>query len=130
MIKKYNTFINESDHSVIDPYNEENWSDKPEDNTLLINDIKEEIAKYECGFITMQDLQADSSPVYKEDESGIHLIERLLRNDVEVIVYGGYKNQDEVDEYQLNYEELDKDTLEEILELLNDAIENDLLEDN
>lgn len=103
--------------------------DQGDYKTKLIYDIKLKVIKYgSC--ISMQDIQADSSPVYKEQGQTIDLIERLNDDSVEVVSYGGYKYESELDEYDVKYEKLDIDTLEEILELLNDAIENEFLEED
>jgi hypothetical protein len=95
----------------------------------IIKQIKYKVEKY-GGFITMQDLHADASPSYSESHNRIDLIETLSNNDVYVVAYGGYKYQDVVDEYQVEYEKLEKDTLIYISKLLDDAIENELLEED
>lgn len=74
----------------------------------------------ETGMLTTSDLELDASPVYKEGTSEIHLIERFNQNNVTVVVYGGYKLQDEIDEYEVPYNELNEDTLEDILKHLED----------
>ena len=126
-MKRFYNFVNENKHKDIDPYDEEIWSDTPK--MKLITQIKNIVDKY-GGYITMMDLQAGASPYYKEVGDDIHLVERLMRDEVEIVAYGGYKNQDEVDDYEVGYEDLDMPTLKEIKKLLDIAIENDLLEED
>ena len=57
----------------------------------LITQIKNIVDKY-GGYITMMDLQAGAYPYYKEVGDDIHLVERLMRDEVEIVAYGGYKN--------------------------------------
>lgn len=77
--------------------------------------------------ISMGDLEAESSPVYKEIEGEIdpeiHLIERLFYDEVEVVVYSGYKYQTVFDEYLVSYDDLSIETLKEIKELIEIGIE-------
>lgn len=130
-MKKFNTFVNENDNTdELDPYQEEKWEEENDDSKLkIIEEIKDIVTKY-GSYITMMELEADSSPIYKEEDDTIHLIERLTSNDVGIIVYGGYKGEEEIEEYDVNYEELEMDTLDEIKDLLDEAIENDLLEED
>ena len=93
----------------------------------IISEIKYKIVKY-GGCVSMQELQADSSPVFEEGHNTIDLIEVLWNDVVSVTSYGGYKYQDELDEYDVKYERLGMDTLEEILNSIDFAIENELLE--
>lgn len=102
---------------------------EPDYKDTLIEEIMEKVEQY-GGYITMMEMEADASPVYKDADQEIHLIERITSSDVEVVVYGGYKYESELDSYDVEYEKLTVETLEEILDLLNDAIENDLLEED
>jgi hypothetical protein len=95
----------------------------------IIEEIKSKVEKY-GGYITMADMEAGGSPTYKEIGQEIHLVERLTNIDVEIVVYGGYKYETELDSYDVPYEELDDDILEEINELLDYAIEYGLLEED
>lgn len=126
MIKNYNMYIKENKHSDIDPYDEEDWDDV---KLPLISTIKSIIHKY-GGYITMSDLQADSSPYYDETADGIHLIERLGPESVEVVIHGGYDYEEDIDEYDIPYGELNVKTLKEIKWLLENAIQNELLEED
>lgn len=93
---------------------------------LLIEDIKSKVDEY-GGYITMSDMEADYSPVYKNLGHEIHLIERIKSSSVGVVVYGGYKYATELDSYDVDYEELSIDTLEEINDLLDKSIKDGLL---
>ena len=125
-LKKYNNFVNEKNrHKDIDPYGEEDWSDR---NPKLIAEIKQLVEKYgQC--LTMMDLAADCSPLYKEGEYCVHLIERLFVNFVEVVSYD-INNDAEIDEYKVPYEELELNTLKKIKELIDSAIEDELIEED
>ena len=101
---------------------------EPDYKDSLIEEIMEKVEQY-GGYITMMEMEADASPVYKDADQEIHLIEGITSSDVEVVVYGGYKYESELDSYDVEYEKLTVEILEEILDLLNDAIENDLLEE-
>lgn len=95
----------------------------------LIDEIKYLVEKYGT-YITMTDMQADSSPVYKSVNQEIHLSERLSTDSVNVGVYGGYKYETEMGKYEIPYEDLNEETLEEIKSLLDDAINSGLLEED
>ena len=68
-------------------------------------------------------MEASSSPVYQSINQEIHLIERLVNNSVNVVIYGGYKYETELGEYNIPYEKLDNSILIEIKELLDNYIE-------
>jgi hypothetical protein len=95
----------------------------------IINDIKLIVEKY-GQYITMSDLQASTSPVYTSIDQQIHLIERLMTNQVELVAYGGYKYDTELDEYYIPYVKLNNLVLLEIKELLDNAIENEFLDED
>jgi hypothetical protein len=128
IVLKYNQYMKENINKEVDPYGEEDWDDN-DPNLKIIEEIKNLVVTY-GGHITMMDLEADSSPLYNEGESTIHLIERLMPDEVGIIVYGGYKYEEEVDEYDVPYEDLEINILIEIKELLDEAIESDLLEED
>ncbi len=143
-LKKFEKFSEEEMDKILDKIskdgidslsNEEKYlldnqnEDQGDYKTKLIYDIQLKVIKYGSS-ISMQDLQAESSPVYKEQGQTIDLIERLYDDVVEVVSYGGYKYETELDEYDVKYEKLDIETLEEILKLLNEAIENEWLEED
>ena len=95
----------------------------------LITEIKELVSRY-GGYITMGEMEAESSPSYKTIDQEVHLIETLSFEDVSVVVYGGYKYQDELREYDVKYEDLDMDILIEIKEIIDNAIEFEILEED
>ena len=76
----------------------------------LIKKIKETIA--EMGYLTTADLELSSSPMYKSINKDHHaLVEGFGLNDVKVNVY---VHETETDSFDVSYEKLEKDTLEEI----------------
>lgn len=97
-------------------FDEEELDDNSKD--AIIDYIKLYVSRTEGQTIGMYDLEAGSSPVYSNDENEIHLVERLYRNDVEIVAYGGYKYQIFHGEYNVSYEGLELDTLKEIKELI------------
>jgi len=101
---------------------------EPDYKETLIEEIIKKVEQY--GSISMMEMEADASPVYKDIDQEIHLIEFLTSSGVVVVVYGGYKYENELDSYHVEYEKLTVETLEEILDILNNAIENDLLEED
>jgi len=82
----------------------------------IIEEIKHIIEN--IGTVTSQELEMDASPLFKESRTEIHLVERFNQNDATVIVYGGRKYENEIDDYEISYDLLDEDTLEDILERL------------
>jgi len=102
------------------------------DQENLIEEIKNIVKEY-GSVISTADLLGNASPVYKDgrdkmDNLTIDLVERLYPDSVEIISYGGYKFQTELDQYEVPYEELSKSTLLEIKELLDDAIIHNYIE--
>jgi hypothetical protein len=80
----------------------------------LIEQIKETIKDY--GAFSTGEVEASCSPIVPNQKGNLtHLVERFNFNFVQVEVYGNWENS--IDSYNLSYEELDKETLEEILEL-------------
>lgn len=75
-------------------------------------------------------MQADYSPTHIEAGGNIHLIERIYNEHVEVVVYGGYKMETEIDEYDVPYEEVSLENLIYIKRLLDQSIESELLEED
>ncbi len=146
-IKKFNSFLNESlsedelndildkiskngidslserDRLELDNYDNPNYDFKSD----ICNEISELVKKY-GGIITMGEIQAESSPFYKQTDQEIHLIERLMDTGVEIVVYGGFEYDDEIREYTVNYDDLDNHTLLEIKELIMSAIDTGVLE--
>ena len=65
------------------------------------------------GLTTTADMELSSSPVHKSIGKDNHaLIERFGQNKATVVVY---VHETEVDEYDIDYEEIDKNTLEDLL---------------
>jgi len=83
----------------------------------IIEEIKNKID--ECGWITVSELGSNSI-TYMEDGGEIHLIEGFGNNSVTINVYGGYKYETDMGDYEVSYSKLDIDTLEEILYLIED----------
>jgi hypothetical protein len=82
----------------------------------IVQQIKEIIAEF-GGFGTGE-VEADCSPCVGSLGNYVGLAEEFNLNGVEVNVYmpSGFSS-DPVDDYELTYEELEKDVLEEILAL-------------
>lgn len=85
----------------------------------------ENILNQNDGSISMGELEAETSPVYMEEPNNIHLIEMLHDDCVDVIVYD---NEREINQYILTYDELNDDSLKEIQELIDNALEYGLIE--
>ena len=79
-----------------------------------INDILDN--KYD-GAVSIGQL-SECSPIYKEENQEIHLIEFFMEDLATIEIYGGYKYEKHLDSYDINYEELDSDTLIEIRDLI------------
>jgi hypothetical protein len=61
----------------------------------------------------------DEWPIpYREDSGGYYQIESLNSSGVGIMGWGGYKNQTEIADYDLPYEELTSKTLDDIIEML------------
>lgn len=104
-----------------DPFKEEiDENEKKE----LIEYIKRNVIKY-GGNISMSDMESESSPIYQENQYEIGLIERLYSDAVGVVMYDGYRYEDVLGEYEVEYESLQMDTLREIKK----AIKFDLLKE-
>jgi hypothetical protein len=84
----------------------------------MINDIIEN--KYD-GFTSVGELMADYSPVYKTVDQEQHLVEVFNVDYAEVTIYGGYKYETVLGEYSVEYKEMDIDTLQSIIDILNDG---------
>ena len=96
---------------------ENKFKKEPDYKETLIEEIIKKVEQY--GSISMMEMEADASPVYKDIDQEIHLIEFLTSSGVVVVVYGGYKYENELDSYHVEYEKLTVETLEEILDILN-----------
>ena len=80
----------------------------------LIKDIKSLFEIYEEMCYSSGELMLESSPLYQVDDNGIHLIENFCEDKVNIIVYE--LDDDEVDKYTRQYEDLNYDILIEILD--------------
>lgn len=77
----------------------------------IITEIKTIIERW--GSLTTADLETNQSPVYNQiNKDHFSLIERFNQLDVEVVTY---IHETEVDTFNVSYEELDEDTLYDIL---------------
>lgn len=82
----------------------------------IIKNIKSIFERLDETRLTTQELEMSSSPIHKDlGGKSCALIERFNRNDVDVVVYA---KDEEIDEYSVDYEELEKNVLEEILYVL------------
>ena len=99
----------------------------------LIKDIKKCFDIFEENCYSSGELELDTSPYYKENKDGIHLIEKFCDDGVTIVVYSGYDNSSEIDTYERKYDDLDNDTILEILDgilFVFDSIENDEIIEN
>jgi len=127
MKTKFKDFINESLRDKMTPkMSTEEYKEKVQP---LINEIKE-IIKRNGEYLTMAKLEEDYSPVYSDGQGkGVHLIERLKTDCVEVIQYDTDGYDDPLDEYDVQYEDLDFDTLTKIKTILDECIECGILDE-
>jgi len=116
-LKKYENIDN-----IFDDWDDEEF-DK-DNKEILIEDIVSYMINVNDGVLTMADMEADSSPCLFNKDGIYHLVETLYENGVDVVVYGGYKGEQEIDDYRQKYEDLDKDILMEIRYLLKNYFEN------
>jgi len=106
------------------------WDDFDEEETSgtskkdLIESITNYINNIVDSSVTMGDMEADSSPCLLNKGGVYHLIEVLYENFVQVVVYGGYKGEQEITDYTQKYENLNKDILIEINNLLENYLKN------
>lgn len=88
----------------------------------LISEIKKIVDKH-SGCITMGQIQAESSPVYKSDGNSISLVECLFQDHVQIVDYSGDGYETVDSEYTVPYEDLDIDTLQQIKDLLDNSLD-------
>ncbi|MDC7249495.1 MAG: hypothetical protein PQJ49_06240 [Sphaerochaetaceae bacterium] len=86
-------------------------------NVELVNKIKQTIAEY--GSFSTGEVEADCSPCIESRGNLVHLIE-YFNVEAEVVVY---HDEVEVDEYNINYSELERNTLLDIANLCDTYIE-------
>jgi hypothetical protein len=113
------TFMNESVRSKMTPLDKETVKKRKEELIDFIDDIVME----NDGSIGMGEIESDVSPLYYSTEEEVHLIENLYIGCANVVVYGGYKIQDVLDEYTVKYKDMEPDILLSIEDVLNRAIE-------
>mgnify|MGYP006436040695 CR=1 FL=1 len=108
--------LTDYEKSLLDNYG------KPNSNTnyksYLISKIDNFFSSRNQEIFTMMDFQADSSPVYKQEDQTIDLIERIEKDRVEVVKYGGYKYDTDLEEYYVKYDKLSVNNLEDIIDLI------------
>jgi hypothetical protein len=84
----------------------------------IINEITSIIGEK---YITTMELDVESSPIYIETDDEIHLIERMDKEAVDIVVYDKNDSLESTMEYDLKFSELDLETLVEIKEMLETA---------
>lgn len=72
-------------------------------------------------YITTMQLKVEASPIYIETDDEIHLIERMDKDAVDIVVYDKNDSLESTMEYDLKFSELDLETLVEIKEMLETA---------
>lgn len=81
--------------------------------------IKEVVETTDYEYITLMDM--NENPIVLKDEDGeLSQIEMIYREDVAVFHYGGYKYSQILDESYMSYEELPKDVLDDIFNMVLD----------
>ena len=81
--------------------------------------IKEIVETTNDEYITLMDM--NENPIVIKDEDGkISQIEMIYREDVAVFHYGGYKYSKDLGESYMSYEELPKDVLDDIFNMVLD----------
>ena len=81
--------------------------------------IKEVVETTDYEYITLMDM--NENPIVLKDEDGeLSQIEMIYREDVAVFHYGGYKYSQILDESYMSYEELPKDVLDDIFDMVLD----------
>lgn len=84
------------------------------------------ILKYSAaGCYTSGELELESDPVLNDDDNQITLIDYFCDDSISYTMYGGYKNETEFDNGELNYDMLDIVILEEIYNILKSSIETE-----
>lgn len=81
--------------------------------------IKEVVETTDYEYITLMDM--NENPIVLKDEDGkLSQIEMINKEDVTVFHYGGYKYSQILDESYMSYEELPKDVLDDIFNMVLD----------
>ena len=91
----------------------------------VIREIQEIIKQRSADdFIDLAELEPESNPSVGNNEDGFHLIEVVYLDKVFVSVYN---DDDDGGDYELSYEELELNTLENILDILEGGIEDEII---
>ena len=81
--------------------------------------IKEIVETTNDAYITLMDM--NENPIVLKDEDGkLSQIEMIYKEDVAVFHYGGYKYSQDLGENYMSYEELPKDVLDDIFNMVLD----------
>lgn len=81
--------------------------------------IKEVVETTNDEYITLMDM--NENPIVLKDEDGeLSQIEMINKEDVTVFYYGGYKYSQDLGESYMSYEELPKDVLDNIFNMVLD----------
>ncbi len=81
--------------------------------------IKEVVETTDDEYIVLMDM--NENPIVLKDEDGeLSQIEMINKEDVTVFHYGGYKYSQILDESYMSYEELPKDVLDDIFDMVLD----------
>jgi len=81
--------------------------------------IKEVVETTDDEYITLMDM--NENPIVLKDEDGeLSQIEMIYREDVAVFHYGGYKYSKDLGESYMSYEQLPKDVLDDIFDMVLD----------
>ena len=89
----------------------------------LVKRIKEGVTKLDVNVNPHVDGNALECPYLRNIAGEDHVVELFSDDAAEVVVYGGYKNQQEVETYWLNYEDLPVRVLKQIKEIVEDEIQ-------
>jgi len=90
--------------------------------------IREVVETTDYEYITLMDM--NENPIVLKDEDGkLSQIEMINKEDVTVFHYGGYEYSQDLGESYMSYEELPKDVLDDIFDMVLDFY-TDTLENN
>ena len=93
----------------------------------MIRHIKNIVQQNE-GSIGMGELEADHSPIHTDSPGVVDLIEYLKPDGVEVHRWRTNNDQDPFAEYNISYEEVSDENISYIVDLIDNALEYDLIE--
>ena len=86
-------------------------------NEQMIEAIQQIFVNSTLKSISTDDIEANTSPVFKENKTDWHLIERFYADKVEVEIWDK-ETEESSDYYNVLWEELDGETVQEIYNLL------------